>query len=187
VSRYEERLADSFERAISNKTSKGKTLLGRANYEVAEKINDLIGIDVLNRTHILTDYDIRHIIKRHGNSIAEFQRKQIVIEKRDVLNIIDIINNPDKIIRGNINRTEETIRYIKSYEDNTVFVVELVPKNNNYLKIKTMWKKPSALTNDKVPSSTSKTKGSVISSTSDSTISKKKIAVNNSNIQKKRK
>ena len=49
--------------------------------------------------------------------------------------------------------------------------------NNNSLITKTMWKKPSTLTNDNVPSPTSKTKGSVISSTSTDNLSQNNSSV----------
>ncbi len=58
-------------RALSDKTSKNKIYLGKVNSNVSLKIYDLLGIDVQQRIHILTDNDIRHILKRHGKNTED--------------------------------------------------------------------------------------------------------------------
>lgn len=158
-------LESQIENALSNKNSKSRRYLGKVTDYVANKIKDVLGISVNNRRHVLADNDIRHMIKRHGNQDVESLKGQIAITKEDIKKIPDIINNPTDIVKGTDNKAGQTIRYIKRYNDNTTNVVEVVPDNSNALIIKTMWKKPSTLTNSIAPSSTSETQGSDISST----------------------
>lgn len=158
-------LENQIDNALSNSKSKAKRYLGKVTDGVANKIKSLLGIDVKNRKHVLADNDIRHMINQHGNQEIESRHGQIAITKEDIKNIPEIINNPDNIIKGTDNKLGQTIRYIKRYNDHTTYVVEVVPDNSNALIIKTMWKKPSTLTNSIAPSSTSETQGSDISST----------------------
>ena len=157
---------NNVDNALNNKYSKRSTILGKVKSNIAIKIKDILGIDVSNRTHKLSDYDIRHMMNQHSDAIKESKKGQIPITSDDIKKIPDIIENPSDIVKGTDNKLGETIRYIKNYNDNTTFVVEVVPENSNDLIIKTMWKKPSTLTNTvNSPSSTSETKGSDISST----------------------
>lgn len=158
-------LENQIDNALSNSKSKSKSYLGKVTNRVATKIKSLLGIEVKNRKHVLSDNDIRHMMKQHSNQDIESQHGQIAITKEDIKNIPDIINNPDDITKGTNNKLGQTIRYIKRYNDNSTYVVEVVPDNSNALIIKTMWKKPSTLTNSIAPSLTSETQGSDISST----------------------
>lgn len=110
-------------------------------------------------------------MNEHGNFEVEAKKGQIAVTEEDIKNIPDIIKNPTEIVKGNPNKLGETIRYIKEYSDNKTYVVEVIPDNSDKLIIKTMWKKPSTLTNsENAPSSTPKAKGSDISSTSTNNI-----------------
>ncbi len=161
--------------ALISKNSRKNTFLGIATQNVVDKVKQLYGIDISGRNHIISDYDIRHIIKQHGNVEMEKKKGQIAITVKDIEKIPDIINNYDKIIKGSDNKQGNTIRYIKKYNDNISYVVEVIPNlDNNSLYVKTMWKKPIknkkeavALTNsNNAPSSTSKTRGNLTSNIS---------------------
>ena len=171
-------LENQIDNALSNSKSKSKSYLGKVTNSVATKIKSLLGIEVKNRKHVLSDNDIRHMMKQHSNQDIESQQGQIAITKEDIKNIPDIINHPDDITKGTDNKLGQTIRYIKRYNDNSTYVVEVVPDNSNALIIKTMWKKPSTLTNSIAPSSTSETQGSDISSTFTDNISQNMENVN---------
>lgn len=179
-------LHNRIQNAILSKNSRKNTFLGTVSDKVASKIKSLFDIDVSGRKHIITDYDIRHIIKQHGNSEIEKAKGQIAITTKDIEKIPDIIEKYDNIIEGNDNKQGKTIRYIKKYPDNKTYVVEVIPDaNDKTLYIKTMWKKPITLTNSqKTPSSTSKTRGNSSSSTSSISISQNEQNVKgNTNIQ----
>ena len=161
-------LNEQVKNALTNKNSTNKTYLGKVKDNISSKIKKITGINVDNRRHVLTDYDIRHMLKQHGNPKIENEKGQIAITKNDINKIPEILNNPDYITNGTNNKLGQTVRYIKEYSDNNTYVVEVVPEKSQTLIIKTMWKKPSALTNDIVPSLTSSTKGRYVSSTNNS-------------------
>ena len=169
------KLDTQIENAISNNQSKNKSYLGKVTSNIAAKIKSLTGIDVLNRTHILTDSDIRHILNSHGNEKIESARGQIAITKEDIKNIPNIISNPDNIVKGTTNKEGTSIRYIKSFNDGNTFVVEVIPEKGESLKIKTMWKTPTttvnALNNNSTLRHTSETDSSSSASTSNDILS----------------
>lgn len=165
-------LHNRIQNALLSKNSRKNTFLGTVSEKVASKVKSLLGIDVSERKHILPDFNIRHIIKQHGNPEIEKNKGQIAITTDDIEKIPDIINNYDSIETGSINtnsitgESSNSIRYIKQYNDNISYVVEVVPNTGNTLEIKTMWKKPATLTNsNNAPSSTSLTKDSSASAT----------------------
>lgn len=47
-----------------------------------------------------------------------------------------IINSLDNIVKGTKNKLGDTVRYIKNYNNNIVYVVEVVPTNSSSLMIK---------------------------------------------------
>lgn len=177
-------LHNRIQNAILSRNSRKNTYLGNVSNAVVKKVKSLFGIDITNRTHLLADNDIRHMIKQHGNPEIETARGQIAITSKDIEKIPDILNNYDNIVKGTDNKEGNTIRYIKKYSDNVSYVVEVIPTaNDTTLYVKTMWKKAInnkkeavALTNsNNTPSSTSKTRGNLASSNS--------IAQNNSNVK----
>ena len=173
------KLNTEIQQATQNKTSKGKVTLGKVTENIAQRVKILLGINVENRTHILSDNDIRHMLNEHGDPIKESKKGQIAITTEDISKIPEIISSYDDIIKGNVNKNGETIRYIKNFEDGTTYMVEVVPENSKTLNVKTMWKKPTTLTNNQqIPSSTPMTTDSSISSTTNTIIPQ-----NNQNMQ----
>lgn len=136
------------------------------------------------------------MIKQHGNPEIEKTKGQIAITTKDIEKIPDIINNYDNIAKGSQNKNvftkqmQDSIRYSKQYDDNVLYIVEVVPDESGILNIKTMWKKPietnkknnsvsvSHDNNNIVPPYTSKTKPN--SSYSTTSISQNPENVNNS-------
>lgn len=140
-------LHNRIQNAILSRNSRKNTYLGNVSNAVVKKVKSLFGIDVSGRKHIISDNDIRHIIKQHGNPEIEKARGQIAVTSKDIEKIPDIIENYDSIEKGNINtdsftkQDSNTIRYKKQYSNNITFVVEVIPSSSNQLTIKTMWKK----------------------------------------------
>lgn len=177
-------LHNRIQNAIISKNSRGRTYLGDVSTKIANTVKKLFGFEVSDRRHVLADNDIRHMIKEHGNPEIEKTKGQIAITTKDIEKIPDIINNYDRIMQGNDNREGKTIRYIKNYSDNVNYVVEVIPEKGSALKIKTMWKKPVRVTNSQqTPSSTSKTKSGLSSSTSNTSITQNAEIVKNEDIR----
>lgn len=141
-------LHNRIQNALLSKNSRKNTFLGTVSEKVAKKVKSLLGLDVSGRKHMLSDYDIRHIIKQHGNPEIEKSKGQIAITFEDIEKIPDIINNYDDLTKGSPNKNvftkqmQDSIRYSKQYENNILYVVEVVPDESGVLNVKTMWKKP---------------------------------------------
>ena len=177
-------LHNRIQNAILSRNSKKNTYLGTVSNKVVNRVKSLLGIDISNRTHLIADNDIRHMIKQHGNPEIEKARGQIAITSKDIEKIPDILDNYDRIIKGIDNKQGQTIRYIKDYPNNQTYIVEVIPTaNDTTLYVKTMWKKAInnkkeavALTNSRnAPSSTSMTRGNLAS--------KNSIPQNNQNVK----
>lgn len=174
------RLPTAFEKrvdtALSNKQSNGKSNLGKVSDFAIKKIKTFLNIDVKNRNQILSDNDVRHILSQHGNDTVKTKGQQLDVVKEDIIKIPEIINNADNILKGNKNKDiitgeiSDSIKYVKKYNDNTLYVVEVVPEKGNILKIKTMWKKPLVSYDNKILPYTSKTKPNMFNSTSNTNI-----------------
>lgn len=140
-------LHNRIQNALLSKNSRKNTFLGIIHEKAVNTIKSLLGVDVSGRKHMLSDYDIRHMIKQHGNSEIEKTKGQIAITLEDIEKIPDIINNYDNLTKGSPNRNvftkqmQDSIRYSKQYGNNTLYVVEVVPDESGVLNVKTMWKK----------------------------------------------
>lgn len=180
-------LHNKIQNAVSNKQSRGKTNLGVVSTKVANRIKKITGIEVNNRKQVLLDNDIRHMLNQHSDKIKEAKKGQIAITSKDIERIPDIINNYDRIVKGSINtKGEQSVRYIKRINNTRNYVVEIVPKDNNNLIIKTMWIKPVRVTNgQQTPNLTSKTKPNNGNTTSsNNSITQKTKSVKNTIISK---
>ena len=163
---FKKEFHNRIQNALINKNSKRRTNFGIVDSKTATKINKITGINVEQRKHILLDNDIRHMINEHSDKIAEAKKKQIPITPKDIELIPDVINEYDRIVKGSDSRGEQTVRYIKNIEKNKVYVVEVVPSQQNDLIIKTMWIKPIRVINSQqTPNLTSKTKPNAGNST----------------------
>ena len=78
------KLNTEIQQATQNKTSKGKVTLGKVTENIAQRVKTLLGINVENRTHILSDNDIRHMLNEHGDTIKESKKGQIAITTEDI-------------------------------------------------------------------------------------------------------
>lgn len=155
----EKRLNLNIDNAINDNHSNKKPFLGKTN-------------------------DIRYMLNRHGNDSNMTNGKKLDLIKEDVIRI------PDSIVKGSINKNRKgnennSIRYIKTYDKNKSYVIEIIPNSGNPLKIKTMWKEPAGVSYDNAALPyTSKTEPNLGISTSIDNILQSSNTVNNSNMQK---
>lgn len=97
-------LHNRIQNALLSKNSRKNTFLGIIHEKAVNTIKSLLGADVSGRKHMLSDYDIRHMIKQHGNSEIEKTKGQIAITLEDIEKIPDIINNYDNLTKGSPNK-----------------------------------------------------------------------------------
>ena len=133
--------------------------------EEAYKIKRAAGLplDLTGYKHVLVADDIRHSINRHGGDV-------LPIKEAEIREAIRALAEPDAVEAGNIsNRGLPSIRFIKRKNDGSVTVVETVAMEKKELRIKTIWKDPSAGNNAAIrnPVHTSVYNGSLNSSIND--------------------
>jgi len=99
------------------------------------------GLDVDGYRHDIDVKEIRHIMKGHGENGIKLTDKSLPITDNDIRNIPYIIENYDYIELGRkSSNNNESIRYIKTFDDGTTYYVEEIRNKNKTLSAKTMWK-----------------------------------------------
>lgn len=149
ISYNKEKFDEIISTAVNNTKPKGSIVLAKVDKKTADIIEKITGINTINRSERITASDIRHILNHHGDKNTEIRKGQLPITKADLKRIPDVIQNFDNIEKGNTNVDKkgehQTVRFIKEYNNNLLYVVEVVPSEGNTLTIKTMWKKPIGL------------------------------------------
>ncbi|MCG8403133.1 MAG: hypothetical protein MJA84_16300 [Firmicutes bacterium] len=110
----------------------------------ASIIKDLIGTDVAGYIHELSNYDLRHAIKKHGIAKVEAARKQVALTEDDLKRIPEIISSHDGIEKGSTKQGRKSVVYWKRI-NGEIFYVEVVLPKEGKLRSKTMWKKSTAV------------------------------------------
>ena len=93
----QEQLENFVRDSISDKTMSKKMYFGAISNDLAERILADTGINVENYNLSLGSYEIRKILKDHGDGIKEDKRGQRAIVPEDFAHIMDVVLNPDKI------------------------------------------------------------------------------------------
>lgn len=93
----QEQLENFVRDSISDKTMSKKMYFGAISNDLAERILADTGINVENYNLSLGSYEIRKILKDHGDGIKEAKRGQRAIVPEDFAHIMDVVLNPDKI------------------------------------------------------------------------------------------
>ena len=64
------------------------------------------GLDIKGYTHMIDSSAVNHVLNNHGNEKAEAARGQIGIKDSDFTDIINTLENPDKVIYGSRNNAK---------------------------------------------------------------------------------
>lgn len=98
----------------------------------AQEIKAETGVFVRGASKILTAHAIRHALSGHSNDAMEKERGSVGIEDTDFELIPNILNEPDRIIKGNKGRKGyESIVFIKKIHFNEYNVVMSIRKSKN--------------------------------------------------------
>ena len=97
----QEQLSQFISDSIANKTMDKKMYFGAIPTDLATRIKTDTGIDVENFNLSLGSYEIRKILKDHGNTAKEAARGQRAIVADDFGYITDIVLNPTEIKLSN--------------------------------------------------------------------------------------
>lgn len=110
--------------------------------EEVDKIKATTGVDVTSYRHAITDWDIRHIFKEHGNAKAEEDAGQIAITDEDIQRIPKVLASPYRIGRATDTRGgNKAVVYEKRFSDGVIYYVAEIAGGGKLLRCKTMFKK----------------------------------------------
>lgn len=106
----------------------------------SEKLKKDIGLDLNGYEHNITNMDIRHIYKNHGDEKIEDPRGQIAIHFKDILLIPEITKNYDSVrLQGKDENGRYVIEYRKRIGSRYYFIETVGGIKRKELRSKTMW------------------------------------------------
>jgi hypothetical protein len=112
---------------------------GKIPENLAERIKADTGINVGGYNVSISDYEIRKIFKDHGNEAIEAPRGQRAITEKDIANIPQVIQSPDKIVLDNqYYGGKPVIKFVKTIDGRTT-VVSYVSDKHGDLSVQTMY------------------------------------------------
>ena len=120
--------------AVKNPQSKKWYEIGRVSTRNAELIKQATGVDTLGFKRKVFSDELRHEFNSHGNNKKEKARGQRAFVDSDFQRLNDIVQNPDKVIKGGKwLGNPNTIEYRKTYNNNETFVyLELITNNKKW-------------------------------------------------------
>lgn len=92
----EMQLLEFVKNAISDGKTYKKVYFGTIPDDLAKTVLEETGVDIAGRNVSLSTYEIRKILKDHGNASKEEDRGQRAVQEEDFLNIVSVIEDPDK-------------------------------------------------------------------------------------------
>jgi hypothetical protein len=155
------RIGELFDDAVKSKDNTLKKVeLGQLNSAEAETIKQATGLDFSGYKRVISNYEIRHALREHGDAAKEEARGQIAITKEDIVKIPEIVDSYDKVEpAGKSKKGLETIAYTKK-ENGYIYVVEEIRTGRKELSFLSMRKYKASASNalpEGSPSLTSET------------------------------
>ena len=92
---------DFVKTALSNRQSVDRAYFRKILDQVARMIRENAGINVSNYGVMLNGNDVRHIIREHGDPIAETARGQAAVTTDNIVKISEILSAPDRVYLSN--------------------------------------------------------------------------------------
>ncbi len=129
------------EKAISDRQSNETIDLGTVNGEAVSDIKRKTGIDVTGFKQTISSRDLRHADNRHGSN-GETNKGQVPLTIEDYERIPELFSNYDRIEKGSPEKNTNlpSIRFIKKYDDGTLYGVDVIVEKDKTIRYKTGWK-----------------------------------------------
>lgn len=83
--------------ALSDKQMVDRAYFGKVTDSVARQIKADSGLDISGFSAFVNGNDVRHIMKDHGDTIAETARGQVAVTPSDIALIPNVLSAPDKV------------------------------------------------------------------------------------------
>jgi leucyl-tRNA synthetase len=122
---------------------KRRVAMGIVTSKQASDWQKLTGIDLEGFVHVLDNYAVRHIFKKHGDDSFERLRGLSGISAEDFQHIPETVTNPDQVESlGKNERGLDLVRFTKRW-NGSLLVVEEIRVSRNLLAVVTAFKKPA--------------------------------------------
>jgi leucyl-tRNA synthetase len=127
----------------SRQSPKRRLALGVVSAGQAGRLREQTGLELGGFTHVLDNYAVRHIFKKHGDDSFEQLRGLVGVTAEDFLHLPETLANPDRIESlGKNERGLDLVRFTKRW-NGTLLVVEEIRVSRNLLAVVTVFKKPA--------------------------------------------
>jgi len=92
---------DFVKSAIANKQSVNRAYLGKVPDTVAQTVKHNTGLDISGFGVMINENDVRHILKDHGDALAEAAMGQVAVTPEDIAGIPEVLSSPDRVYLSN--------------------------------------------------------------------------------------
>lgn len=135
------------------KNSQGEKLeklyLGMLTDAQRKTVGDILGYPVSERNVIVTNDDVRHILREHGSPEAELRKGNLPLERWAIDALPEVVTQPDRITPGEVqvggkNDGKRGVLLSKSMPDGKVVTVQFDNKGRGTMEITTMYVKENS-------------------------------------------
>lgn len=135
------------------KNSQGEKLeklyLGMLTDAQRKTVGDILGYPVSERNVIVTNDDVRHILREHGSPEAELRKGNLPLERWAIDALPEVVTQPDSITPGEVqvggkNDGKRGVLLSKSMPDGKVVTVRFDNKGRGTMEITTMYVKENS-------------------------------------------
>lgn len=135
------------------KNSQGEKLeklyLGMLTDAQRKTVGDILGYPVSERNVIVTNDDVRHILREHGSPEAELRKGNLPLERWAIDALPEVVAQPDSITPGEVqvggkNDGKRGVLLSKSMPDGKVVTVQFDNKGRGTMEITTMYVKENS-------------------------------------------
>lgn len=126
-----------------------KLYLGMLTDAQRKAVSDILGYPVSERNVIVTNDDVRHILREHGSPEAELRKGNLPLERWAIDALPDVVTQPDSITPGEVqvggkNDGKRGVLLSKSMPDGKVITVQFDNKGRGTMEITTMYVKENS-------------------------------------------
>ena len=126
-----------------------KLYLGMLTDAQRKAVSDILGYPVSERNVIVTNDDVRHILREHGSPEAELRKGNLPLERWAIDALPEVVTQPDSITPGEVqvggkNDGKRGVLLSKSMPDGKVITVQFDNKGRGTMEITTMYVKENS-------------------------------------------
>lgn len=134
-------IKEIFQRSLSGKENRVYSDFAKVSDQTANAVKDELGIDVGGWTHSITEGDVRHIIKQHGDEETEAKRGQRAVTQQDIECLPELLEHFDNIEFSGLNELGNETFIVKKTIGGDIYCAQEIRVRRKKLVVKSMWVK----------------------------------------------